>query len=59
MAIHKLQIVDFLSIDYELIAIHTSIEDYRLAYFLNKELEIKLSKNNFFSLRLVAKTTIV
>jgi len=46
MAIHKLQIVDFLSIDYELIAIHTSIEDYRLAYFLNKELEIKLSKNN-------------
>lgn len=46
MAIHKIQIVDFLSIDYELIAIHTSIEDYRLAYFLNRELKIQLSKNN-------------
>lgn len=46
MAIHKIQIVDFLSIDYELIAIHTSIEDYRLAYFLNKVLDIKLCKNN-------------
>ncbi|WP_320813962.1 IPExxxVDY family protein [Flavobacterium sp.] len=46
MAIHKIQIVDFLSIDYELIAIHTSIEDYRLAYFLNKELNIQLCKNN-------------
>ena len=46
MAIHKIQIIDFLSIDYELIAIHTSIEDYRLAYFLNKELNIQLSKNN-------------
>jgi hypothetical protein len=46
MAIHKIQIVDFLSIDYELIAIHTAIEDYRLAYFLNKILNIKLSKNN-------------
>ncbi len=46
MLTHKIQIVDFLSIDYELIAIHTSIEDYRLAYFLNKELNIKLSKNN-------------
>lgn len=46
MAIHKIQIVDFLSIDYELIAIHTSIEDYRLAYFLNKTLNINLSKND-------------
>jgi hypothetical protein len=46
MAIHKIQIVDFISVDYELIAIHTSIEDYRLSYFLNKVLNIKLSKNN-------------
>lgn len=44
MAVHKIQIVDFSSIDYELIAIHTSIEDYRLAYFLNKELNTKLCK---------------
>lgn len=46
MAVHKIQIVDFSSIDYEIIAIHTSIEDYKLAYFLNKILNIKLSKNN-------------
>lgn len=46
MALHKIQITDFSSIDYELIAIHTSIEDYRLAYFLNKELNIHLKKNN-------------
>lgn len=45
MAIHKIQINDFISIDYELIAIHSSIEDYRLAYFINKTLGIKLSKN--------------
>lgn len=44
MAVHKLQIDDFISTDYMLIAIHCSIEDYRLAYFLNKELKIKLQK---------------
>ena len=47
MAVHKIQIIDFLSIDYELIAIHTSIDDYRLAYFINKALNIQLNKNNF------------
>lgn len=46
MAVHKIQITDFLSADYEIIAIHTSVEDYRLSYFLNKVLNIKLSKNN-------------
>ena len=46
MAVHKIQIIDFLSVDYEIIAIHTSLEDYRLAYFLNKVLNIKLRKNN-------------
>ena len=45
MAIHKIQIVDFLSIDYELIAIHSSLEDYKLAYSLNVVLGIQLSKN--------------
>lgn len=44
MAVHKLQIDDFISTDYSLIAIHCSIEDYRLAYFLNKELKIRLQK---------------
>lgn len=44
MAIHKLIIDDFDSADYTLIAIHSSLEDYRLAYFVNRELEIKLEK---------------
>lgn len=44
MAVHKLQIDDFEDVDYSLIAIHSSLEDYRLAYFVNRELEIKLEK---------------
>jgi hypothetical protein len=35
MAIHKLDLGEF-EVDYNLIAIHTSIEDYRLAYFINQ-----------------------
>ena len=46
MAIHKIQINDFISTDYELIAIHTSIEDYRLAFLIYEALEIQLSKND-------------
>ena len=45
MAIHKLQIDEFDDIDYELIAIHTSLDDYRLAYFLNQKLPILLGKS--------------
>ena len=45
MAIHKIQINDFASDDYELIAVHSSLDDYKLAYMLNKELGIQLSKN--------------
>lgn len=45
MAVHKIQINEFLDVDYELIAIHSSIEDYRLAYFLNQALAIQLYKN--------------
>lgn len=44
MAIHKIQIDDFNSANYEVIAIHASIEDYRLAYFLNQTFGIQLSK---------------
>ena len=33
-------------IEYQLIAIHTSLEDYRLAYFINKELTLNLTKCN-------------
>lgn len=45
MAIHKLLIDDFVTVDYELIAIHSSLEDYRLAYFINRELAILLEKS--------------
>jgi hypothetical protein len=46
MAIHKLDLGEFDKVDYNLIAIHTSIEDYRLAYFINQKLPINLSKSN-------------
>ena len=45
MAIHKLDFGEFDEIDYHLIAIHTSLEDYRLAYFINQKLSINLSKS--------------
>ena len=45
MAIHKMHIQDFDTIDYTLIAIHTGLEDYRLAFNINKQLNISLSKN--------------
>ncbi|WP_304197277.1 IPExxxVDY family protein [Flavobacterium alvei] len=43
MAIHKLDFHEFDEIDYHLVAIHTSLEDYRLAYFINQKLPINLS----------------
>jgi hypothetical protein len=46
MAVHKLHIDEFDEIDYQLIAIHTSLEDYRLAYFINQNLPILLKKSN-------------
>lgn len=46
MAVHKLEFDEFDEIDYQLIAIHTSFEDYRLAFNINKKLSINLSKNN-------------
>ncbi len=42
---YKLLIDDFDEINYSLIAIHTALEDYRLAYFINKYLSINLSKS--------------
>jgi hypothetical protein len=45
MAVHKLDFNDFNEIDYQLIAIHTGLEDYRLAYFINQKLPINLSRN--------------
>ena len=46
MAIHKLHLEEFDEIDYQLIAIHSSLEDYRLAYFINQNLPINLKKEN-------------
>ena len=33
-------------IDYQLIAIHSTLEDYRLAYYINQNLPINLQKGN-------------
>lgn len=43
--VHKLQIEVDEDVDYELIAIHATLEDYRLAYFINQKLDVLLSKN--------------
>ena len=45
MAIHKLSIDDFDEVNYELIAIHTELEDYQLAFKLNQKLPIILAKS--------------
>ena len=45
MAIHKLDLGEFDKIDYYLIAIHTFLEDYRLAFFINQKLPVSLSKS--------------
>jgi hypothetical protein len=45
MANHKLELGEFDEIDYDLIAIHTALEDYRLAYFINQKLPVNLSKS--------------
>lgn len=46
MANLKLTIDDFYSSDFELIAIHSTVEDFKLAYLINKNLELSLSKNS-------------
>lgn len=45
MQIHALGLEDFCEEEYSLIGIHTALEDYRLAYLLNKNLNIKFSKS--------------
>jgi len=45
MAVHKLHLEDFDQVDYDLIAIHTSLEDYKLAFKINQKLTISLIKN--------------
>lgn len=44
MKVHKLDIDEFNEVDYDLIAINTAVEDYRLAFFLNESLNLSLSR---------------
>ena len=44
MAIHKLVVDDFEDLNYSLLAVHCEMEDYRLAYFLNQNLETRLAR---------------
>ncbi len=45
MIVHKIGFDDIEKAIYYLIAIHTSLEDYRLAYFINQILPINLKKS--------------
>ena len=47
MAISKLNLEDFCNEVFSLFAIHTNLDDYRLAYFLNKHLGINLFRKTF------------
>lgn len=44
MALHKLMVDDFYDDDFKLIAVHCGLEDYRLAYLLNKNLNLNLKR---------------
>lgn len=46
MALHKLQVDDFYDDSYKLIAVHCGLEDYRLAYLLNKTLGLQLRRKS-------------
>tara|TARA_B100000900_G_scaffold282405_1_gene241710 strand:- start:15 stop:491 length:477 start_codon:yes stop_codon:yes gene_type:complete len=46
MALYKLHLDDFQNIDYCLYAIHTELEDYRLAYRINSAFGSKLERKN-------------
>lgn len=44
MALHRLFVDDFNDDTYSLLAIHCTIEDYRVAYLLNQQLQINLQR---------------
>ena len=44
MAMHKLEVDDFYDASYILFAVHCKLEDYRLAYLLNKYLGLRLKR---------------
>lgn len=45
MALHKLLVDDFEEDPFTLLAIHCTLQDFRMAYLLNKHLNISLSRN--------------
>ena len=45
MALHKLLVDDFYNDTFSLLAIHCTIEDYRVAYLLNQYLQINLRRS--------------
>lgn len=45
MQVHSLGLDDFYEDDFSLIGIHTTLEDYKLAYLLNKNLSVKFKKS--------------
>jgi hypothetical protein len=46
MALHKLLVDDFYDDTYKLIAIYCRLEDYRLAYLLNQNLDLNLERKS-------------
>ena len=44
MQVHALEMDDFCEEKYSLIGIHSTLEDYKLAYLLNKNLNTRLYK---------------
>lgn len=46
MALHKLVVDDFYDASFSLLAIHCRLEDYRLAYLLNKHLGLNLKRKS-------------
>ncbi|TXD83761.1 IPExxxVDY family protein [Subsaximicrobium wynnwilliamsii] len=44
MAMHKLLVDDFFDDSFLLLAVHCRLEDYRLAFLLNKYLELRLAR---------------
>jgi len=47
MAVYTLEFNDFSNDDYTLIGIHTSLNDYKLAYLLNKHLQINFVRASY------------
>lgn len=47
MQVHSIEITDFSDDNYTLIGVHTSLEDYQLAYLLNKNLHSKFIRADY------------